>query len=274
MSAATFGRPALKRWGAWAHDVAWAAAVMAGCLIVRYHFEHKAMPPGLLLRWTAVFAGVCAVVFPLMRLERGVWRFTALNDIARIATAVGLALLITLPLMFWIDRLANFPRSAPPMVFVALVAGLSLGRGVARAHAHGDLAALWRLEDRSRPAAVIVGSPSAAAAYLAAARRRPERGLRVAGIVTTDASAEAGRTIGGAELKGGLPRLASILKALAAAEGPPPQVLVAEPRPGRALLDAVVAAAAEAGARTSRRCRPPTSSIGRPGRWTRRGLGP
>ena len=99
---------------------------------------------------------------------------------------------------------------------------------------------------------MVVGSPAAAAAYLAAARRRPDRGLRIAGIVTTDDGAEAGRTIGGAELKGGLPRLASILKALAAAEGPPPQVLVAEPRPGRALLDTVVAAAAEVGARVSR----------------------
>ncbi len=252
MSLAGSRRPALKRWGAWVHDVLWAAAVMAGCLAVRYHFEHKPLPPGLLMRWTAVFAGVCAAVFPLMRLERGVWRFTALNDIARIATAVGAALLVTLPLMFWIDRLADFPRSALPMVFLALVAGLSLGRGIARAHAQGDLAALLRLEDRSRPAAVIVGSPAAAAAYLAAARRRPDRGLRIAGIVTTDAVAEAGRTIGGAELKGGLPRLASILKALAAAEGPPPQVLVAEPRPGRALLDTVVAAAAEVGARVSR----------------------
>ena len=82
------------------HDLVWAAAAMIVVLKVRYHFEPKVFPTHLLSRATVWFVLICAVVFPLFRLQRGLWRFTAANDMVRILKAVVLANLLLLPLLF------------------------------------------------------------------------------------------------------------------------------------------------------------------------------
>ncbi len=241
----------LKPWAVYAHDLLWAAAAMAGVLALRYRLEHKPAPDHLISRSVLIFAGVCAVVFPLFRLHRGMWRYTALNDVARVAGAVAAAMAATLPLLFLANRLEDFPRSAPVVVAALLVAVLAFDRAVSQAWFHGDIGAALKLEDRSRAPAVLVGSPGAAAAYLTARRRRRDSHGRVAGIVTPEPEEE-GRAVQGVEVLGDMRRLGPILKALEAGADRTPQVVVAEPRPGRALLDAVVAASGEAGARVSR----------------------
>ena len=238
-------------WLVLAHDLAWSAAVMACVLLVRYHFERKPAPDHLVGRSTLIFTGLCAIVFLLMRQHRTMWRFTTLNEVLRIGQAVVVADLLLLPILFAADRAEGFPRSTPLMVAPILVVALALGRVLAHALAHGDLGAAFKFEDRELPPAVVVGSGQAVAAYLTQLRRSRSIALRVAGIVTLD-GAPFGRTIQGAEVLGDLRRLASILKALAAAEACEPQLVLAEPRPGRELMDAVVAAAGEAGARVTR----------------------
>ena len=238
-------------WLVLVHDLLWSAAVMAGVLAVRYHFERKPAPDHLVARSTLIFTGLCAIVFLLMRQHRTMWRFTTLNEVLRIGQAVIVADLLLLPILFAADRAEGFPRSTPLMVAPILVVALALGRVLAHALAHGDLGAAFKFEDRELPPAVVVGSGQAVAAYLTQLRRQRSAATRVAGIVTLD-GAPFGRTIQGAEVLGDLRRLASILKALAAAEACEPQLVLAEPRPGRELMDAVVAAAGEAGARVTR----------------------
>ncbi len=239
-------------WLVLAHDLVWSALVMAGVLLVRYDFERKPAPDHLVARATLVFTALCAIVFLVMRQHRTMWRFTTLNEVLKLAQGVVVADLLLLPILFAADRAQDFPRSTPLMVAPILIVVLALGRMLAHALAHGDLGAAFKFEDRTLPPAVIVGSGQAVAAYLTQLRRtRGGPGLRVAGLVTLD-GAPFGRTIQGAEILGDLRRLASILKALAAAEAREPQLVLAEPRPGRDLMDAVVAAAGEAGARVTR----------------------
>lgn len=233
-------------WLIYAHDLAWAGAVMLGVLVVRYHFEPKPLPADMVVRATVSFVLICAVVFPAFRLHRGLWRFTALNDIVRLFQAVLIASLIQLPLLFVWDRLQDFPRSTPLFVVPILTVGLAFGRLLKQAVTHGDWRAAFRLEDRSNPAAVVVGSASAVSDYLRTSRR--DRQVRIAGIIVLD-EGHAGRTIQGAEVMGGLPRLASVLKALSAADDRSPQVILAEKRPGREVVEQVLAAAEEAGVR-------------------------
>ena len=235
------------RWMPWLiylQDLAWAGVVMAGVITVRYHFE-RPLPVGMVIRATASFVLICAFVFPTFRLHRGLWRYTALNDVARVFQAVVIAAMIQLPLLFLIDRLLDFPRSTPFFVVPVLTALLSFERMLKQAATHGDWGAALRFEDRSRPAAVVVGSSSAVSDYLRTSGRR-DRTVRIAGIVVLDEE-HAGRTILGAEVMGSLPRLAAVLKALAAAEERSPQVILAEKRPGRQVVDAVLAAAGEVG---------------------------
>jgi O-antigen biosynthesis protein WbqV len=191
------------------------------------------------------FVAICALVFPAFRLHRGLWRYTALNDVVRVFQAVTISVLVQLPMLFLVDRLKDFPRSTPLFVIPILTAALSFERLLKQVVAHGDWGAGLRFEDRSLPAAVVVGSSAAAADYLFTARRS-RRTVRIAGIVVIDED-HAGRTIQGAEVLGSLPRLEAVLKALAAGENRSPQVVLAERRPGRAVVEAVLAAAGEVG---------------------------
>ncbi len=240
----------LSPWLAMAHDLGLAALTMAAVLLVRYHFERKPPPHGLVAGVTVTFVLICAAVFLWYRQHRTMWRFTTLNDVMRLAQAVIVANLLLLPVLFVANRAQDFPRSTLGAVALVLTAALAFGRILAHALAHGDLGAAFRFVDRAQPPAVIVGSAPAAAAYLTS-QRRLRSPIRVAGIVTLD-GAPFGRTIGGAEILGDLRRLTSILKALAAAEAREPQLVLAEPRPGRALMDTVVASAGEAGAKLVR----------------------
>jgi len=240
----------LSPWLVMAHDVALAGLTMAAVLLVRYHFERKPPPHGLVGGVTVTFVLICAGVFLWYRQHRTMWRFTTLNDVVRVARAVIVANLLLLPVLFVANRAQDFPRSTLGVLAILLTAALAFGRVLAHALAHGDLGAAFRFVDRAQPPAVIVGSAPAAAAYLTS-QRRLRSPIRVAGIVTLD-GAPFGRTIGGAEILGDLRRLTSILKALAAAEAREPQLVLAEPRPGRVLMDTVVASAGEAGAKLVR----------------------
>ena len=231
------------------HDLAWAAAAMMLVLVARYHFEPKPFPPHLLMRATAAFVAICAIVFPMFRLHRGLWRFTAANDLVRIAQAVVLANLLLLPALFVGDRLLDFPRSAPLFLTPLLIAGMAFGRVLTEALAQGDLFHAFKFEDRSRPPAVVVGAAHTSATYLKALRRQKGPRPRVVGVIALDEKPTVGRTVQGAEILGGFTRLTAVLKALKAAEGKEPQLIVVERRPDRALMQGVIAAAGEAGAR-------------------------
>jgi FlaA1/EpsC-like NDP-sugar epimerase len=231
------------------HDLLWAAGAMIFSLELRYHFEPKPFPPHLLARSTAAFLAVCAVVFPLFRLHRGLWRFTAANDLLRIVQAAALSSLLLLPALFIGDRLLDFPRSTVLLVTPLLILGLSLGRVATEAWARGDLWRAFRFEDRSRAPAVVVGAAAAVATYLKALRRQRGPRPRVVGVVALDARPTVGRTLQGAEIMGDLSRLPDILNALRAAEDRAPHVVLAERRPQRALVQAVIEAAAQARAR-------------------------
>jgi O-antigen biosynthesis protein WbqV len=237
-------------WFVLAHDLILAALAMIVILLVRYRFEGRPAPDGLVARSTLVFTALCAVVFVVSRQHRGMWRFTNLNDVVRLTRSVVVADLILLPVLFVTDRAQDFPRSTIVIVAVVLPVLLAFGRVLSHGLAHGYVGAAFRFEDRSQPPAVLVGSAAAVSTYLSGVRRR-QTPLRVAGIVTLD-GAPFGRTIQGAEILGDLRRLHSILKALSAAEECEPQVVLAEPRPGRALMDTVVAVAGEAGAKVVR----------------------
>jgi O-antigen biosynthesis protein WbqV len=241
----------MSTWTVYAHDLAWAAVVMVGGLAGRYLFEPTPTPWAMVWTTTPIFVLICAAVFPLFGLHRSMWRFTALNDVIRIAQAVIVSDLLLLPALFLTTRLVDFPRSAPLIVAPLLIVALAAGRVLTQAWIHGDLGAAFRLENRTNPHAVVVGSPPAAASYLTALRRDRKASVRVAGIVGLNDDVQ-GRTIHGAEVLGPLSDLIPILKSLAEADGRPPQIVVAEPRPTRALLETIVAAAGEAGARVCR----------------------
>jgi len=248
-----------SQWLAYLHDVGLSTLLMAVVLIWRYRFEPKPLPSDMVWRATAAFALITAVVYPLFQLHRGLWRFTTLSDVLRVFRAVAFANLLLVPTLFITDRLADFPRTGLLIEAPLLVVLLGASRLAVRVWRRGDLTAALTLEDRNAPWAVIVGDHAAAAEYLAELRRAEGQRFRFAGVITVTEQADGGM-IDGVEVLGGLDRLSHVL-ATSAEPGPgrratdraEVRVILAEPRPGRELMQKVVAAAAETGARVVRR---------------------
>ncbi len=235
----------------YAHDLFMAGSAMALTLVTRFALEGKPIPGSLLPTSILVFVLICAVIFPLFGLGKGIWRYTAVRDVWRIFLATAAANLLTLLIMFLFTRAAEFPRSTPIVVTLLATALLSAGRVLAVALSTGGRLLGWGFEDRSRPASVIVGDPEMVAEYLTGTRAKLSRAAPIAGMVTLG-PARSGRTVRGVPLLGDIRNLAAILKAVTARDARPPQVVVADPRPTRAVLDAVVTAASEAGATVAR----------------------
>ncbi|MFT6542602.1 MAG: O-antigen biosynthesis protein WbqV, partial [Maricaulis maris] len=110
-------------------DLAAGAISMWVAVLLRYRFEPIAPPDDIVLQSVAVFALACAIIFPIEGLHRGLWRYTALNDAARIVRAIVLANLVFLPILFLINRLDGFPRTSilleiPILLFILLAARL------------------------------------------------------------------------------------------------------------------------------------------------------
>ena len=247
--------PAATRFGHWlayAHDVGMAGLVIFAVLVARYHFEPKALPIGKIWQATWTFTLICSAVFPAMRLEQSYWRFTAMNDLSRIAQAVALANVLLVPVLFLADRLQDFPRTGLLIEAPGLILALGFSRLSVRAAHRGDLAAALRFEDRTAPLAVLVGGLEATAEYLADLNRPRGSQYRIGGLISTDPAVR-GRMIAGAEVMGGLDQLASLLIEASEIERDNVRVVLTDPRPDRDLVRKVVEVAAETGARVVRR---------------------
>jgi O-antigen biosynthesis protein WbqV len=231
----------------YAHDLAMAAAAMALTLTGRYAFEGKPLPSGLLPTSVVFFTAICAIVFPLFGLHRALWRYTALNDLWRVFQASVLANLTLLPFLFAWNRLEDFPRSTPFLATGPADAAAVAGRAGAQVMASRSLPSpfAWRT-DGGRPA-VVIGDPGEAGDFISQLRRGIDRAPQIAGVVAVDEGRH-GRTVRGVEVLGSVGNLAAILKAITARDGRPPQVVIADPRPSRALLETVIEASGEAGA--------------------------
>lgn len=230
------------------HDLGLSVLAVLAALWLRYRLADEPAPVALLGPVAPAVLIICLFVYPVFRLHRGLWRFTAANDLLRIAAAVAVVNLLLLLLLFLADRLIGVPRSTPLIAGPLMFAGLAFGRLAREAVASGGLARALTFEDKTRPSAVVLADPPAAARYL---RSAPGQRLRVVGVVCVRERANVGRTLQGAEILGDLSRLPDILRAVKAAEGRPLQVVLAETPASRELLDAAIAAASEAGAQVT-----------------------
>lgn len=239
-------RPLIIKAAVWAFDVAAAGAAM----LIALALPPYNIGPGEELAQDAAWllAAICAAVFPLQALHRGVWRFLALNDVLRIANAVALANLVFLVVLFAADYLDTLPRPAllsEAILLTALLVGARFARQLA---ASGDWRSIVRLENRNLPAALLAGSSAALDAYLREALRRPGGPpFRVRGLIEPGGGDRHGRSIRGSPILGGPEVAESALISLSATGGPEPQLIVVDPGLKPAVLLELAQAAARGG---------------------------
>ncbi len=103
---------------------------------LRYNMQ--AFPIGLkdfnCLAALAVLACVQLFTYYYFKVYRGLWRFSSLNDVARIINAVIAAVVFSMPLLYGLSLLHQIPRSVWPLYTIILITLLCSGRLLMRSY--------------------------------------------------------------------------------------------------------------------------------------------
>ena len=207
---------------AFAHDVVMAAVSFPLSLVLRIGDGIHFYDPVNLILWTALFAAVAAAVFWSMRLYSGVWRYASLNDLQAITRAVTLAILIFVPLLFFVTRLDFVPRSTPLINWFVLVGLLGGPRFIYRMFK--DRRAERSAETHRRVPVLLVGAGDGAEQFIRAINHNRDSAYQAVGLVDEKGS-RVGRNIHGVHVLGNLDAVPVVMERLAR-EGKRPERLI------------------------------------------------
>lgn len=184
---------------------------------------------------TLLFTGVCACVFSLLGLYRGVWRYASVQDLIALTKAVTLAILIFLPAMFFITRLEDFPRSVLIINWMVLLAFLGGPRFIYRVIK--DKAIFFDFEDSKdkRIPVLLAGISDNAIHFLRDSKRKDSSEYRVVGIVDENAG-NIGRQILGVKVIGGVDMTAKVIGKLKKKGKAPRRIIIGSEHPTGALV--------------------------------------
>ncbi|HEY4636067.1 MAG TPA: polysaccharide biosynthesis protein, partial [Rhodospirillales bacterium] len=209
---------------AYGHDIVMAAVSFGLSLYLRlgddivYYVGEHVLQAGI------VFTVICAIVFWMSGLYRGVWRYASLNDLWAITRSVTMAVLIFLLVMFLWTRFVNVPRSLIPINWFVLMALLGGPRFFYRLFKDRRLDLSNGTFQGQRIAVLLVGAGDGAELFIRALRQTADANYRVVGIVS-ERPDRVGRQIHGVEVIGTADDVASAVETLKA-KGMPPQRLV------------------------------------------------
>ncbi|WP_368744888.1 polysaccharide biosynthesis protein [Desertibaculum subflavum] len=211
-----------------AHDTVMAAVAFEVAIAVAYQRLDHPVGPFEFWQGTLGFAAISLAVFFLTGLYRGLWHFASWRDLAAIARAVSLAILVFLPVAFVATRLADLPRSALLLLWPILVVLLAGPRLLYRAYKDGNLRLVFDRRSGERVPILLLGTDAGAAAFIAALDRRRVASWRIVGLIDPRAR-DIGRDIHGVRILGGLDDLGRVVAQLAARGVRPEKLVITTP---------------------------------------------
>ena len=190
---------------AFGHDVV--AAGLAWCIAfwLRFNLEIPPQFEHVMFQQLPYVGAIHAVVFWLLGLYRGLWRYASLPDLRRILIAVGVAALTVLGLFAFMRTAGGVPRSVfliAPLLLVSVMGGSRLAY---RAWKEGGLLGVV-----ARPEAapvLVLGAGDAAALLLQELAN--SQAWRALGLLDDDPR-KAGGAIAGVKVMGRLDRVAAV----------------------------------------------------------------
>lgn len=231
-------------------DVLSAAIAMAAAVAMRWMATEGAPSNALTTGTVAavVFAMAALFSFYSLRVHQQVWRHSGWPDVIRIMQAVGLTVLLFVPVVFIWNRLVGFPRSSLALALVIWVTLILVGRMVALTRSTRRPFQMFTPVREDAPIAVLVSNVSHAADVLRDLRSvKGGAPVRILGMLEID-GVETGRAIRGVPVMGGLGDLSKILDLLNVRYGRMPWVAVAGDVRARAKMSQVLEVAAKQGA--------------------------
>ncbi len=210
---------------AYAHDLVMAAVAFVVSLYLRIGDILLFYPSELLIQGTVTFTLIAAIVFRLMGLYRGVWRYASLNELLAVTRAATLVILVFLAVMFMWTRLDGLPRSLPFINWFVLIALLGGPRFLYRLYRDGRIELRRDRQGLQRIPVLLVGSGDGAELFIRAVSRQRDGAYQVVGILAERNFTRVGRVIHGIEVIGTTDELAAVVGRLAE-RGRRPQRLV------------------------------------------------
>ena len=195
---------------AYLHDVCMAALSFPLSLYLRvggdpYYYVGSFLFEGMLL-----FTAVAAVVFWLMNMYRGVWRYASLNDLMAITKAVTLVILVFLPLLFLTSRLEDVPRSLPLINWFVLLALLGGPRFLYRVFKDRRLEHVLESTNATRVPALLIGAGDAAELFIREQTRDRSAPYKLVGVID-ETGGRVGREIHGIPVLGRLEDIETVV---------------------------------------------------------------
>jgi len=208
------------------HDICMAAISFSVALYLRLGNsllqEYQHFVPSVFL-----FTAVCAVVFSVLGLYRGVWRYASLRDMISIVKAVTIATLIFVPLLFLITRLENFPRSVLVINWIVLLAALGGPRLLYRIIKDKSITMSF-VNDiyDARTNVLLVGVGDNAVNFIRETSHKSTSDYKIVGLVD-DEKSNHGRLIHGVKVYGGFDEVPRIIRKLKKSGLRPKRIILA-----------------------------------------------
>jgi len=208
----------LRRLVVFAHDVLAAALAWIAAFWLRFNFELPGEYHELMIDSLPWVLGIHAVVFWVLGLYRGLWRYASIPDLQRIAGAVSIAAL-AVPATFALLQSGVVPRTVYVLTPVLLGLAMGFNRLAYRAWREGRLLPILT-KPQSTPV-LVLGAGMAASGLLRDLAASPQ--WRVVGMLDDDAKKH-GAAVAGVKIYGAIERVAETAKSLGVS-----QIVIAMP---------------------------------------------
>jgi O-antigen biosynthesis protein WbqV len=214
---------------AYLHDVLMTGIAFAVALYLRVGSEGIAEYRDALELGVPVAMAIGAVVYRVLGLYRGIWRYASMPDMAQMVKAASAVSAATVLALFLLNRLEMVPRSAPLIQWFVLLVLLGGPRFAYRLLKDRRIA--WDEADRraGRVPLLLLGATDEADQLIRALSANPHAAYWVAGVLD-EKGRRVGRWIQGVPVLGDLDALARVVRDLEAA-GVQPQRLVVTRQP-------------------------------------------
>jgi FlaA1/EpsC-like NDP-sugar epimerase len=182
----------LRRVVVFLHDVLAAAFAWMAAFWLRFNLDIPEEYEALMLQWLPWVTLIYALVFLLMGLYRGLWRYASLPDLQRILLAVGIGALAVPAALSFFRVGFPIPRSAYLLTPILLAAVMCGNRLVYRAWKEGRLLPLMTKPEATP--VLVLGAGGTAAGLLKDLAASPR--WRVVGLLDDDAAKRGSEVIG------------------------------------------------------------------------------
>ncbi len=213
------------------YDVLMAVLAMQLALWLRYALANGE-GHDIFYLWMASAANgaIAALVFSVIGLQRGIWRYSSIEDVMQILKAVTISTILFVLAMFFLTRLENLPRSVPLLQWPILVGLLAGSRLAYRMLRSGDFAAFFRRDSGTRIPILLAGPSELADPFIREVQRLGPKGFeyRIVGLIDEDRT-NWGHHVRSRRILGNFEALPQIVGELSALGRPPHKIVITDP---------------------------------------------